>query len=288
MRFSLTHLIAEIFMKDTPITNESIRIIGNVINALNIYSSDIETPYICLNPDEDLADLMNLKKQLDKVKLSNIKSEFIDTLEDYSKIFFQIKFFELKFEPLFAWPYNYASFSHDEMSRYNTIFLEFFADQSEQMRTQYKNEFNELKEIFSFLCLRISRLKCLIKAMLDEFQAIGQLYLESSNLHLAPSKTEEGLQKRMVNTLTEVKIASKRKTDVIKILSAMYDSKMFVDTEKKTLTNKQKMMEAFGEFLGEDFSNYSSYLSQSKDKNPDVFIRTFDNLRATAKEYFNQ
>ena len=81
------------------------------------------------------------------------------------------------------------------------------------------------------------------------------------------------------------KIASKRKTDVVKILSAMYDSKMFANADGKPATNKQELMEAFGEFLGEDLKAYSTLLSQAKDKNPDLYLKTFDDLKRAGKDY---
>lgn len=84
------------------------------------------------------------------------------------------------------------------------------------------------------------------------------------------------------------KIASKRKTDVVKILSAMYDSKMFANADGKPATNKQELMEAFGEFLGEDLKTYSTLLSQAKDKNTDLFLKIFDDLKRAGREYFEK
>lgn len=84
------------------------------------------------------------------------------------------------------------------------------------------------------------------------------------------------------------RIASRRKTDVIKILSAMYDSRMFVDTQGKHATNKQELMEAFGKFIGEDFKAYSTMLSQAKTNNPDQFLKVFDDLRKAGKQYFEK
>ena len=53
------------------------------------------------------------------------------------------------------------------------------------------------------------------------------------------------IQKESSKMDVVVRPASKKKTDIIKILSAMYDAKMFADAEGKPLTNKQKMMEDF-------------------------------------------
>jgi hypothetical protein len=87
------------------------------------------------------------------------------------------------------------------------------------------------------------------------------------------------------NTKSPYSIASKRKTDVVKILSAMYDSKLFANADGQPATNKQELMEAFGVFLGEDLKAYSTLLSQAKEKNPDLYLKTFDDLKRSANDY---
>jgi len=82
------------------------------------------------------------------------------------------------------------------------------------------------------------------------------------------------------------KIASKRKTDVIKILSAMYDSRMFVDAEGKPITNKQELMEAFGEFFNDDLADYSTLLTQAKNKDHDTFFKPFDQINRAITKYY--
>ena len=68
----------------------------------------------------------------------------------------------------------------------------------------------------------------------------------------------------------------------------MYDANMFADAEGKPLTNKQKLMEAFGEFLGEDFSKYSTSLSQAKTRDDKTFLKPFKVIEKEALRYFNQ
>lgn len=67
----------------------------------------------------------------------------------------------------------------------------------------------------------------------------------------------------------------------------MYDAKMFADAEGKPLTNKQKMMEDFGEFFGEDFSSYSTLLSQAKDTGIEKFMKPLKELEKAFKQYLN-
>ena len=85
-----------------------------------------------------------------------------------------------------------------------------------------------------------------------------------------------------------IKPAPKKKTDIIKILSAMYDAKMFVGEDGKPVTNKQKMMEAFGEFLGDDFTAYSASLSQAKNRDEKTFLKPFKEIEKEALRYFEE
>jgi hypothetical protein len=91
------------------------------------------------------------------------------------------------------------------------------------------------------------------------------------------------------NTETSLnyRLASKRKTDFIKLLSSMYDTKMFADADGKPATNKQKLIETFGQFLGDDFSAYSTLLSQAKDKEERTFLKPFKEIEKEALRYFN-
>jgi|GEM_PF-2108572 len=272
-------------MKDTSKTNKSIFLINKAIARIELYYVFSDEPYICTHPIDDIRDLNDLNEQISCIHIEDIQQEMTESCEDYSKAHFIKNMFEFKFEKLLSWKYNHTQSIEEEDMQYISLFSEFAKIQNQFGIDTLKSEYIILRNQFLNLCHRITILKYIIEKTLNEFDVIGNLYLESTSQSSTNVKYKKADATPKQSTFH---IASKRKTDVIKILSAMYDSKMFVNAEKKTLTNKQKMMEAFGEFLGEDFSNYSSYLSQSKDNNPDVFIRTFDNLRATAREYFNQ
>lgn len=68
----------------------------------------------------------------------------------------------------------------------------------------------------------------------------------------------------------------------------MYDSGMFIDPENKELTNKQKLMETFGEFLGEDFSAYSTLMSQAKNREEKTFMKPFRDIEKQARLYIEE
>lgn len=101
--------------------------------------------------------------------------------------------------------------------------------------------------------------------------------LKTEEMHVPPKKKP-----------SEIYVASKKNTEVIKILSAMYDLKLFVDKNGKPLTNKQKMMETFGEFLNEDYTSYSTSLTQAKGRDYDTFQNIFDDLKKASKKYLEK
>lgn len=84
---------------------------------------------------------------------------------------------------------------------------------------------------------------------------------------------------------SKFRITSRKNTDVIKIISAMFDMKLFSTSDGKLASNKQEVMENFGRLLGADFSNYSASLSAAK--NTANFMKTFEELFKVAEEYYN-
>jgi hypothetical protein len=133
----------------------------------------------------------------------------------------------------------------------------------------------------------------------EEFAAtrIGQIndYIQSCKIYLDIIKNTAGLKQTPIeipqksNTKLDgrhFRIASKRKTDVVKILSAMYDCRMFVDAEGKSITNKQELMEAFGEFFNDDLADYSTLLTQAKNKDHDTFFKPFDQINRAITKYY--
>ncbi len=121
-----------------------------------------------------------------------------------------------------------------------------------------------------------------------KFEALCRLEIERwESMVCNNEEKNKYTQAETAKTPLNFKITSKRKTDVIKILSAMYDCRMFVDTEGNAASNKQKLMDAFGEFLGEDFSAYSTLLSQAKDKGINTFMKPLRDLEREFNRYIN-
>ena len=84
------------------------------------------------------------------------------------------------------------------------------------------------------------------------------------------------------------RLASKKKTDFVKIISAMYEAKLFVNQEGKPLTNKQDLMNAFGTLLNDDFSSYSTLLAQAKDGDDKKYMKIFDVIKQKGWDYLNK
>lgn len=71
-------------------------------------------------------------------------------------------------------------------------------------------------------------------------------------------------------------IAENRKTDVMKVLSYLYDLRVFVDKDEHELKRqKTKFMIAIGNFLNSDFQNYAQIINKAAQEPnfPEVFDR---------------
>lgn len=84
---------------------------------------------------------------------------------------------------------------------------------------------------------------------------------------------------------SKYRITARKTTDVIKIISTMFDMHLFSTPDGMLATSKQEVMENFGKLLGADLSNYSASLSAAKNTNN--FMNTFTELSAKANEYYN-
>ena len=94
-------------------------------------------------------------------------------------------------------------------------------------------------------------------------------------------------QVETINNKRKFRIAPKKKTDFIKVISAMYDAKIFVLEDKKAVMKKQDLMAAFASLLNDDFSKYSNSLAQAKDGKEKMYLKTFKELEAKAMDYLN-
>jgi hypothetical protein len=272
-------------MKDTPITNGYIKTINETIFKLSFITAIHKEPLVGKNLKKFIDDLQVCMNGLNNIDIDLVKAEFVDTLEDYSKVFFQKKVFEFKFEPLLNWKYDYENGALENWSKFQNEFTECYVTfQIDAHSIQY----NRLKDLFINLSSRVTYLKHSIKTLLAHYDELGNTYLQANNTKIVSNEDKTPRKKAQPEYCIKVKSASKRKTDIIKILSSMYDAGMFAGEDGKLLTNKQKLMDAFGEFLGDDFSAYSVFLSQAKDKEEKIFLKPFREIEKEALRYFNE
>ena len=84
------------------------------------------------------------------------------------------------------------------------------------------------------------------------------------------------------------KLAAKKKTDFIKIVSAMYDTRMFETEGGYLASNKQELMNEFGKIVGENFDSYSVLLSKSKSAEKNAFLKPFKDIENKGVEYYDK
>lgn len=273
-------------MKDTPITNGYIKTINETIYELSLFTAIHEESFMLMNPKDLIDDLQVCVKNMKSIDIDLVKAEFEATLEDYSKVFFQKKLFEFKFEQLLNWKYDYENGVKENISKFKDELNEFSVFHFTFLLDEHSIEYMRLKDLFINLSRRVTYLKHLIKTMLAHYDDLGNIYLQANSLKIIPNQEEMPSKKVKSEFCIKVKLASKKNTDFIKILSAMYDTRLFVDENGKPLTNKQKLMETFGNFLNVDFSTYSTSLSNAKDKDMETFLRPFREIEKAARRYY--
>jgi len=84
------------------------------------------------------------------------------------------------------------------------------------------------------------------------------------------------------------RLAPKKKTDFIKIVSAMYDARMFETEDGYIACSKQEILNEFGKILGEEFKTYSVLLSKAKAAEKAVFMKPFKEIEKKGEEYYEK
>lgn len=213
--------------------------------------------------------------RLEKMDIDKLKSEFWDLSNEFNDPTRLRNIYKVKFKELLSWTGQIDVLKVD-LHPSQHVLLAFIERHNEK---GVKINFTESMEILSRFMLIVSTLSVAqsqIKSLMeqcDAFAGVGEdTKVSTAEVH---------------PVFSNYRIASKRKTDFIKLLSAMYDNRLFVDETGSPVTNKQKLMESFGEFLGEDFSAYSASLSQAKTRDEKTFLKPFKEIEKEALRYFN-
>jgi hypothetical protein len=84
-------------------------------------------------------------------------------------------------------------------------------------------------------------------------------------------------------------ICDGRKTDFIKIISAMFDCRMFGATDGNVASNKKDLIKALGVFFNAEIDDYSGLLSNAKTKTKkETFLEIFDKLKEKGGDYYGE
>jgi len=236
------------------------------LNTLNdefvIY--DAGTPRIIEMLDEQL-------KIAARIDLDEIKYEFWDLINDF-QIPIRLKFiYEVKFKELLSMKTSEKYGSEIIVNYLEEMIVPFIQRHLDKRIEISFNDINVITTKFLIIVSKLLTCRKEIQSILEQCDAFA-------------GKDEEPPKA----TVSPYRLASKRKTDFMKILSAMYDTRMFVNRDGEPATNKQKLMEAFGEFLGEDFSTYSTSLSQAKNRDSKTFMKPFTEIEEQAQRYYNE
>jgi hypothetical protein len=129
----------------------------------------------------------------------------------------------------------------------------------------------------------ITRLKSQIVNLLEQLEKMGEPFSEPILKKGRYTKSEPNEDIKY----TRFKLASKRKTDFIKLVSAMYDARMFETSDGFIASSKQALLNEFGKILNENFSAYSTTLSQAKNAEKESFMKPFKEISRKAEDYYN-
>jgi DNA-dependent RNA polymerase auxiliary subunit epsilon len=257
-------------MKHTPLTDRNIYDINTIIEFLNTLKDENVLYEKGTTRILELFDVyLNLTK---KIGQDEIKSEFWDLANDFKYPVRLKSIYKIKFKQLLNWT---------KAEKFDLIFI---TDLSNELlypflRRHVDNglyvdmeDAMKISTSFQLIITSLFTFKEDIESLLVQCDAYAGVY-------------DNNTRKQDLKD-SNYRIASKRKTDVVKILSAMYDCRMFVDKQGKPITNKQELMEAFGEFFNDDLSTYSTLLTQAKNKDHDTFFKPFDQINRAITKYY--
>ena len=269
-------------MKHTSKTDEYIGYINGAIDEINDFKDDT-AGNLYLDSELLIDFLTKRKNDIVKVEFEEIKREFWESCDDYDKILANRHIFEIKFEKLLNWKYtNNQTDTMSNMRQYRFELLEFFSYQENINISIEKDKKEIIVNLYEFVSAFITILKDNITELLKQWEKMGEPFSDP----IKKSNSQKSDATKQIKS-SGYKLASKKKTDFIKIISAMYDAKLFANMEGKPVTNKQELLNAFGTLLNDDFGSYSTLLAQAKDGDDKKYMKIFDVIRQKGWDYLN-
>ncbi len=258
-------------MKHTEITDKAIAIIKISIYTIDAFND--KQNYVLYATDLYVKNLHNRFMELCEIDLDGIKREFWDVCNDFSDINSLKRIYEIKFENLLNWRVDFINNQQHVNAIFDNEIKIFFEKHLEQEREFSVQDKTIISLYYYMLLIELDKLRNEIQSLLRQWEAMAVSSNPKSNTDIIASK---------------FKLAHNKKTDFIKIISAMYDNRMFETEDGFLASNKQALMIELGQLFGEDLSKYSVLLSKSKNPEKDVFLRPFKDIEKKAEEYYNR
>lgn len=260
-----------LYMKHTPVTDKYLDIID--FSLRNISSFEKESIGGWNNKEIFFELYQKNENDLYSIDFNEIKREFWETCNDFDKIIPLKHVFQIKFEKLF----NSRVCSIDDFGEYFDEYeeeAELFITRSIECGEVYtEKDRSEINRLYISIISELAVLKKNMYDLLNEWHQMGINSTQKEESSSFPSK---------------FKLSNNKKTDFIKIISAMYDNRMFETKDGYLASNKQELMNELGHLFGEDLSKYSVLLSKSKNPEKDVFLKPFKDIEKKAEEYYDK
>ena len=143
------------------------------------------------------------------------------------------------------------------------------------------------KEIFNIqIYFENKELEHLTSTLTDE-QLLQIAEIKTYYIQSLISKIENLTTTQKAKPVFKVSEKKGAKTDLIRVLNALYELRLFNKTDGQIPTKKE-FIETMGEYLGVDLSNYHSNLSQALQNQPlEVNLKVFEDMKkATQKAHY--
>jgi len=220
---------------------------------------------------------IKLFTEMDKTNLKFIDTEFWEVCSSLNEIQLFKKVFEVKFGFLLNWRPEFGETNAEFNSVIRKDQARFTSFLDEELSDLNKNQEKILKHYYAALNFRILMIKREIIMLFNQWDEMSPNTMAKKPTNNMPSEIK-----------SKFRLAPKRKTDFLKILSAMYDCRMFETEDGYIANNKQELISEFGRLLSEDFTKYSVSLSQSKQVTKETFLKPFTDIRKKAEEYYDK
>jgi hypothetical protein len=258
-------------MKHTEITDKAIAIVKTTIYTIDTFND--KKSLVLYSTELFTNNLLNRFIDISEIDLDGIKREFWEVCNDFSDINSLKRIYEIKFENLLNWRVDFINNQEQVSSIFENEIKPFFDRHEEHEKEFSVQEKSTISMYYFMLLIELDKLRNEIKSLLRQWEAMAISTNSNNNLSIKTSK---------------FKISFKKKTDFIKIISAMYDNRMFETEDGYLASSKQDLMNEFGRIVNEDLSNYSTLLSKSKNPEKDVFLKPFKDIEKKAEEYYDK